>query len=138
MSLLCIGRRRWSVLVTEQVLEELADWGTAKEPKTAMVSLLTKTVPDHGPPFGTPACTPMGDGLFEFRKGEHRGPKFRVLWFYGDASRTQIVCVRGFVKTSQKTPPQELEAARQARDAYERAGSEIVIEEGSDLVRRKR
>jgi hypothetical protein len=42
--------------------------GSAKEPKNAMVSLMTKSVPENGPPFGTPACMPLDDGLFEFRK----------------------------------------------------------------------
>jgi phage-related protein len=139
MELLSIVGRRCSVLFTEQVLTELGDWGSAKEPKTAMVSLMTKSVPDHGPPLGTPACTPMGDGLFEFRKGQHRGPKVRVLWFYGDNTERLIVCVRAFVKTFPKTPPDEIAAAKAARVLYSNAARNktLRIEDGSDLLRKK-
>ena len=140
MNVLCIGERHWSVLVTEQVLEELSDWGTAKEPKNAMVSLLTKSIPEHGPPHQTPACKALGDRLFEFRKGEHRGAKVRVLWFYGSQDRRTIVCVRAFVKTFSQTPLEEIEAAHEARSSYQTALRErtLVIEDGTDLVRRKK
>jgi phage-related protein len=139
MELLSIVGLRCSVFFTEQVLTELSDWGTAKDPKTAMVSLMTRSVPDHGPPFGTSACTPMGDGLFEFRKGQHRGPKVRVLWFYGDNTESLIVCVRAFVKTFQKTPPTEIAAAKAARVLYSNAARNktLRIENGSDLLRQK-
>lgn len=139
MELLSIVGRRCSVFFSEQVLEELGDWGSAKEPKTAMVSLMTKSVPEYGPPFGTPACTPLGDGLFEFRKGQHRGPKVRVLWFYGDNAGGVVVCVRAFVKTFQKTPPEEIAAAKAARVLYTNAvrNKTLRIEDGSDLLRKK-
>jgi phage-related protein len=139
MNLLSIVGRRCRVLFTEQVLTELSDWGSAKEPKAAMVSLMTRSVPEYGPPFGTPACTPMGDGLFEFRKGQHRGPKVRVLWFYGDNTDSDVVCVRAFVKTVPKTPPEEIAAANAARELYANAtkGKTLHIEDGSDLLRKK-
>lgn len=139
MEFLSIVGRLCTVLWTEQVLTELNDWGSAKEPKNAMVSLLTKSVPEHGPAVGTPSCTALGDGLFEFRKGERRGPKVRVLWFYGDTGNTRIVCVRAFVKTIQKTPPAEIATTRDERERYLIAvrGKTLKIEDGSDLLRKK-
>ena len=48
--------------------------------------------------------------LAEFRKGERRGTKIRVIWFYGDEARRQIVCVRAFPKNDEETPPADAEA----------------------------
>ena len=104
-----------------------------------MVSLLTKSVPEYGPPLGTKACTSLGDGIFEFRKGEKIGPKVRVLWFYGDTAETRVVCARAFVKTFRKTPPEEIAATRAERRNYMTAmqTETLRIEDGSDLLRKK-
>jgi len=139
MELLRVVGRRCTLLWTEQVLTELNDWGSAKDPKNAMISLMIKSVPENGPPFGTPACKPLGDGLFEFRKEKHRGPKVRVLWFYGDSAETLIVCVRAFVKTFPKTPPEEIAATNDERRRYAAAvqAKTLLTEDGSDLLRKK-
>lgn len=142
MNLLCVGSRRWSVLITEQVRAELSDWGSAKEPKIAMISLLVDSLSEYGPQEGNPMiCKPLHgtEGLAEFRKNKHRGPKVRVLWFYGDSDRTVIVCARAFVKTFKKTPLNEIEATEATRRAYFDAlhGGNLIIEEGWHLVRRK-
>jgi hypothetical protein len=62
----------------------------------------------------------------------------RVIWFYGDAARTQIVCVRAFVKTSEETPPAEIPAAvEEQQRLFEALEAETLeIEEGAHLVRR--
>ena len=143
MDLILAGASRWSVLFTEQVLDELSDWGSAKGPKNAMTSLLVQSVPAHGPQEGnSTVCKPMAgsDHLYEFRKGESRGPKVRVLWFYGDPQKTKVICVRAFVKTFQKTPPEEIAAATKERERYfqAREAGTLNIVEGTHLVRRKR
>lgn len=142
MNLLRIGAKRWSVLITEQVLAELSNWGSAKEPKAAMVSLLTKSVPLYGPQEDNPTICKVlrgTGGLAEFRKGERRGPKVRVLWFYGDSDRTVVVCARAFVKTFEKTPLEEIGAAQFVRSSYLEAlrRKAVTVEEASHLVRRK-
>lgn len=142
MELLRIGASRYTVLVSEQVLAELSDWGSAKEQKTAMLSLLTQSVPQYGPQEDNPKiCKPLKgtDGLFEFRKNAHRGPKLRVLWFYGDVSKSVVVCARAFVKTFEHLPPDEMSATVEARSSYAEAlhGHRLRIEDGSHLVRRK-
>ncbi|HEX3557193.1 MAG TPA: type II toxin-antitoxin system RelE/ParE family toxin [Thermoanaerobaculia bacterium] len=143
MNLLRIGSGRWAVLMTESVLDEIMDKGSAKGPKNAMLSLLTKSVPDHGPQEDNRTICwqlrPLPLLLWEFRKAEHRGAKFRVIWFYG-VDRATIVCVRAFVKTSDKTPPGEILAAQELRAAYFEAVRDktLRIEAGEHLVRRKK
>jgi Phage derived protein Gp49-like (DUF891) len=142
MNILRVGDRRWVVLMSEQVLEELNHWGSAKGPKNAMLSLLTQSVPAHGPQESNPViCIPLRgtDDLFEFRKREYRGPHVRVLWFYGDPGKTIIVCARAFVKTFPQTPAEEIDLATAFKHEYHEAvkGKSLIVEEGADLIRRK-
>ena len=58
----------------------------------------------------------LDDGIYEFRKTPRRGPALRVLWFY-DEGRV-IVCTQGYWKTTQRTPPGEIEKARRLRSDY--------------------
>lgn len=139
MKLIGISGRACTVLLAGEVVTELNDWGSAKHPKNAMVSLLTKSVPDHGPHLNTEWCSPLGDGIYEFRKGENRGPKVRVLWFYGE-KREILVCSSAFVKTFRRCPPEEIANAKIMRNRYEEAvrTEELEIEDGTYLLRRKR
>jgi hypothetical protein len=61
------------------------------------------------------------------------------LWFYGDNAGSVVVCVRAFVKTFQKTPPEEIAAAKAARVLYTNAARNktLRVEDGSDLLRKK-
>jgi len=140
MELLRVGVGKYVVLITEQVLTELADWSSAKDQKNAMLSLLADTVPAYGPQEDNPnICIPLKgtDGLLEFRKNAKRGTKVRVLWFYGDP--TCVVCVRAFVKTFPHTPPDEIAAASDEKRLYfdALAHRSLKIEEALHLVRRK-
>lgn len=141
MELLRITGRRCSILLSEQVIDVLNDWASAKEPKNAMISLLTRSVPDHGPPpVNTSACAPIGNGIFEFRKNEKRGAKVRVLWFYGEDAKNVVVCAVAFVKTFPKTPPEDIAFTEAFREQYFNAirTRTLHIEDGSDLLRKKK
>jgi hypothetical protein len=136
MKLIRLARGRWDVLVTEQVAEVLSDHSSAKGPKRAMLSLLRESIPMGGPQEGNrTVCvvfTPRSLKLAEFRKGEYRGTKIRVIWFYGDEeTRRRVVCVRAFEKNSAQTPPGEIAAATELRTLYFRAvaASQLSIED---------
>jgi phage-related protein len=57
-------------------------------------------------PVGMPLARPLRDGLFELRSSLPTGRIARVLFF---AERGELVIVHGFIKKTQKTPPEELE-----------------------------
>ena len=64
----------------------------------------------HRPPL----CESLGGGLFELRVG--RKDIARAAWFFQAGQR--IIVVRCFVKKSPKTPPGELELARERMADY--------------------
>lgn len=51
------------------------------------------------------------EGIFEFIKG-----RIRVLWFY-DAGK-MVICAHGFLKDSQKTPPERVGRAIDIKKRY--------------------
>jgi hypothetical protein len=136
MNLVRIGTGVWDVLVSEQVIEVLTDWSSAKGPKKAMLSFLRESVPLGGPQEGNrTVCKVLRPGslkLAEFRKGERRGTKIRVIWFYGDEeARRQIVCVRAFPKNDEETPSAEIPEALTLRERFfaARADGALTIED---------
>jgi hypothetical protein len=136
MNLVRIGTGVWEVLVSGQVVEVLTDWSSAKGAKKAMLSLLRESVPLGGPQEGNrtvcKVLKPRSLKLAEFRKGERRGTKIRVIWFYGDEeARRQIVCVRAFPKNAEETPPSEISEAATLRDQFfaARADGTLTIED---------
>jgi Phage derived protein Gp49-like (DUF891) len=138
MNLVRLGVGRWEVLVTEQVVEVLSDFSSAKGPKRAMLSFLHESVPMGGPQEGNrTVCKQLKPGslkLSEFRKGQYPGTKIRVIWFYGDeATKLQIVCVRAFEKNSEETSLSEIRAAASLREQYldARSRGSLKIEESS-------
>ncbi len=67
---------------------------------TKMRQLLEKWVPAqlNGPQtHNTNIAKKLTDHIFEFKKGAKRGPKIRVLWFYGHGK--QVICTYCFRKT---------------------------------------
>ncbi len=62
-----------------------------------------------GWPVGLPICRPMGAGLWELRSSLSGGRIARVLFFFHEG---RIGVVHGFIKKTQKTPPGDLELAR--------------------------
>ncbi|HKV12412.1 MAG TPA: hypothetical protein VJ725_29985 [Thermoanaerobaculia bacterium] len=136
MDLVRLGVGRWDVLVTEQVVEVLTDFSSAKGPKKAMLSFLTESLPMNGPQEGNrTVCKQLKPGslkLSEFRKGEYPGTKIRVIWFYGDeATKLAIVCIRAFAKNDQEAPSSEIRAAVALREQYldARSRDSLRIEE---------
>jgi len=77
-----------------------------KDSKTIGVDL--KTV-QFGWPLGMPLCRPLGNGLWEVRSRLSGNRIARLMFFLKDGS---ICVVNGFIKKTQKTPPEELEQAR--------------------------
>ena len=62
-----------------------------------------------GWPIGMPLCRPLSDGLWEVRSTLPSRRIARVLFFVAEG---RIGVVHGFIKKTQKTPPDELELAR--------------------------
>jgi phage-related protein len=60
-------------------------------------------------PIGMPVCKSLGDGLWEVRSGLAGGRIARLMFCLADG---EIYVLHGFMKTTQKTPPQDLELAR--------------------------
>lgn len=75
-----------------------------EDSKTIGVDL--KTV-QWGWPLGMPLCRPLSKGLWEVRSSLSGN---RVAVFFLKGSR--ICIVNGFIKKTQKTPPEEVELAR--------------------------
>jgi len=102
-----------------QVLDEILSGNDG------MNALLTRTVPQHGPPalMKTKMCKPLRDDILEFRKNP-TGAKLRVLWFYGTtglrspSSPLTVVCTHGFLKKQREVPPIEIERAIRLRATY--------------------
>jgi len=62
-----------------------------------------------GWPAGMPLCRPLGAGLWEVRSALPSGRIARLLFFIDEG---RIGAVQGFIKKTRKTPPEELELAR--------------------------
>jgi phage-related protein len=59
-------------------------------------------------------CKSLGGGIYELR-GQHRGQKLRVVFFYDD--NRKVVCTNAFSK-AETTPQNDLRVARELRDQY--------------------
>jgi phage-related protein len=71
---------------------------------------------EFGWPIGMPYCRPLGRGLWEVRSDISSGRIARVLFciMHGD-----MILLNGFVKKTQKTPPQEIVLALQRKKELE-------------------
>ena len=68
------------------------------------------TVVQYGWPVGMPLCRSLGNGLWELRSSLPSRRIARVLFFvHGD----RIGVVHGFIKKTQRTPPDDLTLARE-------------------------
>ena len=65
---------------------------------------------EFGWPIGMPYCRPLGRGLWEVRSSISSGRIARVLFAIRDG---EMVLLHGFVKKTQKTPPQDIDLALQ-------------------------
>jgi len=62
-----------------------------------------------GWPVGMPLCRPISGGLWEVRSSLPSRRIARILFFVHEG---RIGIVHGFIKKTQKTPPEEIELAR--------------------------
>lgn len=76
---------------------------------TAKYLHLTDLMLEFGANLGMPHTRPMSDGLIELRV---KGQEGIARVFYCTLSGKRIVMLHGFIKKSQKTPPNELGIAR--------------------------
>ncbi len=67
-----------------------------------------------GFPMGMPLCKSLGDGLWELRS-TLPGKIARVIFFIDGE---KFIIVHGFIKKSQKTPKEELNAAKARKKLY--------------------
>jgi len=72
---------------------------------------------EKGSMLREPFSKAMGDGIFELRV-QQGSNAVRIFYFFFIGSK--VVLPNGFVKKTQKTPPQELEKAKRYKADYER------------------
>lgn len=72
---------------------------------------------EYGWPVGMPLCRSLGRGLWELRSHLPDGRIARVAFCL---HRTGLVLLHGFIKKTQKTPPQDIELAWQRMKGIER------------------
>jgi phage-related protein len=63
---------------------------------------------EFGWPLGMPYCRPLGHGLWEVRSGLVGGRITRVIFCIRGG---EMVLLHGFMKTTQKTPAQDIDLA---------------------------
>jgi phage-related protein len=63
---------------------------------------------EYGWPVGMPLCRSLGRGLWELRSSLPDGRIARVIFCVRD---NELMLLHGFIKKTQKTPPQEIELA---------------------------
>jgi len=116
-----LGRDVWRVLAiarseTEcELLEVLAE-PDPNDLGERMSFLVRRVLPSTGPSRNEDISKQLDGDIYEFRKTPRRGPALRVLWFY-DEGRV-VVCTHGYWKTTQRTPPAEMDKARRLRSDY--------------------
>ncbi len=73
-----------------------------------VIGIDIKTV-EFGWPIGMPTCRSLGGGIWEVRSNLAGGRIARVLFALRDE---KMYLLNGFIKKTQKAPPQEIELAR--------------------------
>ena len=63
---------------------------------------------EYGWPVGMPLCRSLGKGLWELRSSLPDGRIARVVFCVHEG---ELLLLQGFIKKTQKTPPQEIELA---------------------------
>lgn len=71
----------------------------------------------YGGQVRMPYSEHLDDGIFQIR-AQQEGNISRVLYFFTDGQK--IILTNGFTKKTPKTPPAEIERAKQYRADYER------------------
>ncbi len=96
--------------------EPVRDWLVELDPANRREIGLDLQRVQYRWPVGMPLVRPLGDGLFEIRTSLPNKTISRVLFcFHGG----ELFALHGFVKKSQRTPPEELKIARKRKTEVE-------------------
>jgi phage-related protein len=89
--------------------EPVLDWLKGLPPEDRRVIGIDLSTVQFGWPIGMPLCRPLGNGLWEMRCSLS-GHRIARLLFFADEGRIGVV--HGFIKKTQKTPPEDIALAR--------------------------
>ena len=89
--------------------EPVLDWLRSLSAEDRRVIGADLATVQFGWPIGMPLCRPLGDGLWEVRCTLAGQRSARLIFF---AKGERLGVVHGFIKKTQKTPPDILELAR--------------------------
>ncbi len=90
-------------------VEPVLDWLRSLPAEDRRVIGLDLSMVQFGWPIGMPLCRPLSGGLWEVRSNLPSRRIARLLFFVHEG---RIGVVHGFVKKTQKTPPEDLALAR--------------------------
>ena len=90
-------------------VELIRDWLRSLPPEDRRVIGTDLATVQLGWPVGMPLCRPLGGGLWEVRSSLPSRRIARLLFFVHEG---RIGVVHGFIKKTQKTPPEDLALAR--------------------------
>ena len=71
---------------------------------------------EKGNSLREPFSKAMGDGIFELRVQQGKNDT-RIFYFFFIGAK--VVLTNGFIKKTQRTPPEELQRAKRYKDDYE-------------------
>ena len=83
----------------------------------AKVIRSVKLLETYGRDLTKPDSAPLGDGIYELRTIQSNNIA-RCLYFFFDGDKA--IVTNGFIKKTQKTPPEEIKTAKERRADYER------------------
>ncbi len=92
------------------------DWIVSLDPGDRRVIGKDIQKVEFGWPIGMPYCRPLGRGLWEVRSDISSGRIARTLFCI---TAGDMVLLHGFVKKTQKTPPQEINLALRRKKELE-------------------
>lgn len=96
--------------------EPVRDWlKTLPEADRRTLGFDIATV-EFGWPVGMPLCRPLGGGLWEVRSNLTQGRIGRVIFCIAQG---RMVLLHGFIKKTQKTPPQDMGLAKKRQKEVE-------------------
>ena len=95
---------------TSRGVELVLDWLRSLPAEDRRVIGVDLSTVQFGWPVGMPLCRSLGSGLWEVRSSLPSRRIARLLFF---VHQGRIGVVHGFIKRTQKTPPEDLALARQ-------------------------
>jgi len=90
-------------------VEPIRDWLRGLPPEDRRVIGTDLATVQFGWPVGMPLCRPLGSGLWEVRSSPPSRRIARLLFFVHEG---RIGVVHGFIKKTQKAPPDDIALAR--------------------------